>query len=147
MEEGTKQFQIFKQLNSAGNWSYFLAFYYMAASICILLVGIFSFINIDNTAMLNSLELSQSVQGFLAETNKYLVLFFCIVASIIVFINAYFLFQFRKHAMKYFLSEQDDSLANTYNHLAYYFRLNSFFSILSMLVSLVAIAFYLLKLN
>ena len=98
MEEGTKQFQIFKQLNSAGNWSYFLAFYYMAASICILLVGIFSFINIDNTAMLNSLELSQSVQSFLAETNKYLVLFF--IQYLIINIKIIHKFIFILHSIK-----------------------------------------------
>jgi hypothetical protein len=142
MIENSPNYHTFKQLNSSGNWAYFMGFYFATIGLVILTVGVFAFLNIENDTLLDYFELSDNVKLFLADTNKYLILFCCSVASGISFLNAFFLLKFRAKAMRYFLNDEDQTLSETYTHLGNYFKLSALFSLFSIIVSVAAILFY-----
>ncbi len=134
-----------KELNASGNWAYFIGFYYIFIGVLIVVTGVYFFANKDVAIHLaESAGVSINIKHFLMDANEWLVLLLTLVSACIVFMNAFFLIKFRSSGISFFLTDDTSKLDDTYTHLRNYLRLNSLFSIGSILLSLIAIIYFLI---
>lgn len=127
-----------EHLESISKWTRFIGIIYSITGVMMLILFIFMITQMDEMAntIMNSYGMNQQVMDFIANWGKVLFGLVMTVISLIIFLNAYFLIQFRNTFIKFKLDGQEANLGNAFNHMGNFFLLATILSILSTISSI-----------
>jgi hypothetical protein len=136
-----------EQLESISKWTRFIGIVYAVTGIMMLILFIFMITQMDEMAqtIMNSYGMNQQVMDFVANWGKLLFGLVMVSISCIIFLNAYYLLQFRNSLVKFNVSGEEINLGSAFNHMGNFFLLATILSILSTISSVGLIVFLALR--
>ena len=135
------------QLVNTGKWAKFIGIVYLVIASLIILIAIFVFANLDliATTLMDINGMSQEALEFMKGAGKWLFGLMMALSCFTSFLNGFFLVKYGGATRAYSMSNSEETLASSFDHLGRYLMLTTTLSIISTVFSVVAIAYYFLK--
>jgi hypothetical protein len=130
-----------EQIKSSGKWAKFIGIVFVALAILTTLLFISIITNIDKLKEMITEKIGMSDLSYSQiESFGLIALAILYIVFITVFVlNAFFLIRFRNGSENYFLTGNEDELANSFNNLGKYFKISVALGILSTIGTLIAV--------
>ena len=136
-----------EQLDSTSKWARFIGIVYAIVGIMMIIMFIFMISNMDELAqaIMNQIGMQQEVMDFLSQWGKVLFGLLMLGISLVIFLNAYLLIQFRNSFTKFNYSREQSNLGNVFDHIGKYFMLATILSVFSTISSIGIIIYLALR--
>ncbi|MBK7762921.1 MAG: hypothetical protein IPI46_06055 [Bacteroidetes bacterium] len=132
------------ELQSSGAWAKFIGIVYVLSAAMVLILIVLVIANLEMLAqkliVLNGL--SESTLLFLMGAGKWLFTFIMLVSGSVFFLNGFFLLKFGNSTKQYLASLHTEYIAKAFHYLGRYMMLTAVLSVLSTVLSLAALLFY-----
>ena len=130
-----------EQIQSSGKWAKFIGIIFVALAILTTLLFVSIITNIDKLKEMITEKIGMSDLSFSQIASfGFIILAILFIVFIAVFVlNAIFLIRFRNGSENYFLTGNEDELANSFNNLGKYFKISVALGILFTIGTLIAV--------
>ena len=130
-----------EQIQSSGKWAKFIGIIFVALAILTTLLFVSIITNIDKLKEMITEKIGMSDLSYSQiESFGLIALAILYIVFITVFVlNAFFLIRFRNGSENYFLTGNEDELANSFNNLGKYFKISVALGILSTIGTLITV--------
>jgi hypothetical protein len=134
-----------RQLAITGRWASFVGIVYLSLSaiVCLIMVLIVANLKyiLDSLLLINGL--SETALAFMMGAGKWLFMLMMAISGLNFFLNGLYLFRFGKATPHPGLVSEDEDLAGSFHSLAQYLSLTAILSVISLVMNLLAVVFYL----
>jgi hypothetical protein len=129
------------QIKSSGKWAKFIGIVFVVPAILITLLFVSIITNTDKLKKMITEKIGMSELSYSQiESFGLIALAILYIVFITVFVlNAFFLIRFRNGSENYFLTGNEDELANSFNNLGKYFKISVVLAILYAFGTLIAV--------
>ena len=131
-------------LKSAGHWANFIGIVFLVMAILVLAINIFVFTNLNEIAnqFMHLNGMSEQSLNFIHGAGKWLFTFIMLIIAAVMGINSFFLIRFYRKSNKFYISEVEQDLQQCLHSLSQYLFISTILGIFSMIITLMAILFY-----
>jgi hypothetical protein len=136
-----------QQLKQASAWGIFSGIVYLILAGMVLLITVFIHVNLDLVVdiLMNIVGMSNDIALKYSEIlGNWQFVFLMSLSSLSLFLNGYFLIRFSHNAKAYLSSQHEKYLEGVYQQLGHYFILTTLLSIVSTILTVAAILYYMI---
>jgi hypothetical protein len=134
-------------LQSSGKWARFIGLVYLILAALLILITILLIANLQTIAdaFMHLNGISNESMAFMMGAGKWLFAMSMALSTFILALNGLFLVRYGMSTKQYALHMAEVALENSFQHLSNYLILTTLLSVLSTVMTIAAIVFYLIR--